>query len=95
MRFVRRGKVGTITLHGRISVADAEDVLMVSRWAFEEGGAERIHLQCAEVEHTDLSSLQILLALCQALKEKRREFEITLPSHSSARQAFRLVGLSA
>jgi len=91
--FERCGEVGTLTLQGRISVADAEDVLTASRQAYDEESAEKIHLQCEDVEHADLSSLQILLALCTALKGKQRNLEITPPSHSAARQAFRLVGL--
>lgn len=93
--FVYQGEVGTMTLRGRISVSDAEEVLVISRRALAEKGVKTVKLQCEAVEHTDLSSLQILLALCHALKEEQREVEIALPAHASAKQAFRLVGLVA
>ena len=89
----RDGATWTLTLAGVVDVGEAHSLLACAREA-ARGPNQGLVVRLGDVEALDTASVQILLALKNALSADGRSFRISEASRPVA-EAWRVSGLSA
>jgi anti-anti-sigma factor len=77
MAYHRSGSTGTLKLSGSIDINIAGGLNDLARRALADAKAKSICLELSQVEHFDVSALQVLCALARDVRVSGRSFHTT------------------
>ncbi len=91
--YKRQGAKGKLTLGATLDVAEAALLHAASLQALQDAKAETVTVDASKLEALDLSSIQILMALRNAVSAENREF-VTTGLSPTLRNSLDSVGIS-